>query len=73
MEFGASPSFAVSRRKRLANIAIERFQLGQMGQCTGSLRRRVGGIGGDNGVTDVGDIDLGVRNGLPGVALQKPS
>jgi hypothetical protein len=58
---------------RLANIAIERFQLGQIGQCTGSLRRSVGGIDGDYGVADIGDIDLGVRNGLPGVALQKPS
>jgi hypothetical protein len=56
-------------RERLANVAVERFQLGQIGRGIGSVRRRVGGIGGDHGVADVCDIDLGVSNGLPGVRV----
>ena len=56
-------------RHRDPDLAVERVELGQITVRIGAKSRGVRRVGGDQRVADIGDIDLGVGDRLPGMRI----
>src|SRR4029453_5332294 len=52
---------------RRFDLGVERIELGEIGGGVRLIGVTPGGVGGDQRVADIGDIDLGVGGRLPGV------
>src|SRR5207244_13634871 len=54
----------------LAHLAIKRVELGEIGCRIGGVSFLAGGVGGDQRVADIGDVDFRVGDRLPGVRIR---
>src|SRR6266481_3289452 len=54
---------------RRPHLGVERIELGQIALRVRTKGRRVRGDSGSQRVADIGDIDFGVTDGLPGVRI----
>jgi hypothetical protein len=53
------------------HLALERIELGEIGGGVRGVGVLAGGIGGDQRVANIGNIDLGVGHRLPGVRIRR--
>ena len=56
----------------VAHLALERVELGEVGRGIGLVGDFAGGIGGDQRIADIGDVDFRVGHRLPGVRVGLP-